>query len=78
VEQPLRYNPLNGVSTGSDYVFEDGDALLLTDATDEKEVQNQLSAMTHDACLYSQTCPERGKPPVENCVADPTVPCTEQ
>ncbi|MBI1812459.1 hypothetical protein HY285_03115 [Candidatus Peregrinibacteria bacterium] len=59
------------------YVFADGDHLLLTNANDAAEVQKQLSQMTDDACLYSRTCPERGKPPTENCIADPTVPCRE-
>lgn len=59
------------------YVFADGDHILLTDATDPKEVQHELSQMTDDACLYSRTCPWRGPAPTENCIADPTVPCVE-
>lgn len=62
---------------GCNYVFEDGDHLLITNATDKAEVQHELSLMTDDACLYSQTCPRRGKPPTENCIADPAVPCRE-
>lgn len=58
------------------YVFQDLDHLLLTDATDSQELEKELKTMTDDACLYSQTCPWRGPPPTENCIADPTVPCT--
>lgn len=60
------------------YVFHDGDQILLTDAMDDREVRHQLGLMTDDACKYSQTCPWRGKPPVENCIADPTVPCVQE
>lgn len=58
------------------YVFADGDKILFTDAADDAQVQRELKKMTDDACRYSQTCPWRGKPPPENCVSDPTVPCT--
>ena len=60
------------------YVFADLDQILLTYGATEDQLAEQLQALSDDACLYSQTCPERGKPPVENCVADPAVPCTEQ
>ena len=60
-----------------DYVFQDNDQLLLTDASTDTEVRHELSLMTHDACLYSETCPWRGKAPTESCVSDPTVPCKE-
>lgn len=68
---------VNGVvdPLGSDYVFHDGDHLLITDANDEGEVQRELSKMTNDACLYSKTCPWRGVPPTEKCISDPMVPC---
>lgn len=60
-----------------DYIFNDGDHLLLTDAVSPEALERELAAMTDDACRYSQTCPRRGRPPLENCVADPAVPCTE-
>ena len=53
------------------YVFHDTDKILLTYGV----IVPQLIKMTDDACLYSRTCPERGKAPTENCIADPTVPC---
>ncbi len=60
------------------YMFADGDHILLTNTSDVTEIKRELSLMTDDACLYSKTCPGRGAPPVENCIADPTVPCKIQ
>jgi hypothetical protein len=58
------------------YVFEDGDQILFAyDAGDDHT--QLLKRLTNDACLYSQTCPLRGKPPTEHCIADPAVPCVE-
>lgn len=74
-----QYQPTDGVkSVPAAYVFNDLDHILITDAADDAEIQRELSQMTDDACLYSRTCPERGEPPVENCIADPTVPCVVQ
>jgi hypothetical protein len=60
------------------YVFKDDDQLLLTDATDEREINREIGQLTSDACKYSKTCPYKGAPPTENCIADPTVPCVVQ
>ena len=70
---------VNGVENpaGASYVFKDGDHLLITVATDATEVSRELKLMTDDACLYSRTCPWRGKAPTEHCIADPNVPCTQ-
>ena len=59
------------------YIFNDLDQILLTYGASKEQAVVQLQTLSDDACLYSQTCPERGKPPVENCVADPEVPCVE-
>jgi hypothetical protein len=61
-----------------EFVFTDTDRILITNATDETEIAKQLGVLTDDACRYSRTCPERGEPPAENCIADPTVPCVVQ
>jgi hypothetical protein len=61
-----------------EYEFQDGDQLLITDATDSTDVEKELTALTDDACMYSKTCPWKGDPPTENCIADPTVPCVVQ
>ncbi len=57
------------------YIFNDLDQILLSYGSSDADIAKQLKKMTDDACLYSKTCPERGKPPAENCVADPTIPC---
>ena len=57
-----------------DYVFQDNDKILLAYG-DGDDYSPLLEAMTDDACLYSRTCPWRGDPPAENCIADPEVPC---
>ncbi len=38
--------------------------------------QVTLNQVTDKACIYSETCPERGKPPTENCVGGLSTPCT--
>ncbi len=58
-----------------DYVFNDGDKLLLIYGEEHEDVQSILENMTDDACLYSKTCPWRGDPPAENCISDPAIPC---
>ncbi len=59
------------------YIFTDIDRILLTFGATEDQVQEQLLSLTDNACIYSKTCPERGEPPEENCVADPAIPCRE-
>jgi hypothetical protein len=59
------------------YVFADEDAILLSYSASDTAWQDEWKAMTDDACLYSKTCPWRGRPPTEGCIADPTVPCKE-
>lgn len=75
---------VNGVSKGffdGDYVPEDGDQILVLlpvsgeELAQQEEINVAWEQMTDDACLYSKTCPWRGDPPVENCIADPEVPC---
>jgi hypothetical protein len=63
------------VSFDSSYVFEDVDQILLSYGADDSALAAQWEQMTDDACLYSRTCPQRGNPPAENCIADPAVPC---
>lgn len=64
------------VPVNANYAFKDEDQILLTFGRSDADIEKQLQQMTDDACLYSKTCPERGDPPEENCVADPAVPCT--
>ncbi|PIR53329.1 hypothetical protein COU76_01730 [Candidatus Peregrinibacteria bacterium CG10_big_fil_rev_8_21_14_0_10_49_10] len=58
-----------------DYAFQDLDHIFLTTSSASAQVLYELEQMTDDACLYSKTCPERGEPPAENCVADASIPC---
>ncbi len=60
------------------YVFEDMDHILITNASDDAMMKVQIGQMTDDACKYSKTCPWKGDPPTENCIADPEVPCVVQ
>jgi hypothetical protein len=65
----------------AEYVFADGDKILIVlpkevQSDELPEVWAHWAAMTDDACKYSKTCPWRGAPPTENCIADPEVPCT--
>jgi hypothetical protein len=62
---------------GGDYVFTDLDQILITDAVEQSEVDHELSLLTDEACLYSRTCPWKGDPPTENCIADPAIPCVQ-
>jgi len=51
------------------YVPQDLDRVLVTygDYTDT-QLKSQINSVTDLACIYSETCPERGKPPTEECV----------
>ena len=49
--------------------------LILTTSAGSAQVLDQVEQLTDDACRYSKTCPWRGDPPAENCIADPAVPC---
>lgn len=60
------------------YVFNDLDQILLSYSASDTAYQDQWKELTDEACKYSQTCPWRGKPPTENCIADPEVPCVVQ
>ncbi len=61
------------------YDFNDGDKILIelpqTDAEDIPMVWEHWGLMTDDACMFSKTCPWRGAPPTENCLADASIPC---
>ncbi len=51
------------------YEFKDLDRIIMSFSTTTSEISDkQLSEVTDRACIYSEKCPERGKPPTENCV----------
>ena len=57
------------------YVFQDMDQILITTSSSSAQVLHEMEQLTDEACRYSRTCPWKGAPPAENCVADPEVPC---
>ncbi len=58
--------------------FHDGDRILISyGSEDSKALQAQMDSVTHDACIYSEKCPERGKPPTESCVGGLGSDCKE-
>jgi len=60
------------------YSFNDTDQILLLYGDPNHLINYEMSNMTDEACLYSKTCPWKGDPPTENCIADPTIPCIVQ
>ena len=54
------------------YEFKDLDKILITYG-DESGIKNQLDSITGRACIYSEKCPEKGKPPDESSCAGQTV-----
>lgn len=51
------------------YEFKDLDRIMMSFSTTPVDISDkQLSDTTDRACVYSEKCPERGKPPTENCV----------
>ena len=63
---------LNGSKQNDDfrkYEFKDLDRITLSFSdSDFSPTTKQISEVTDRACVYSEKCPERGKPPTENCV----------
>ncbi len=51
------------------YAIQDLDRILISyGPTNDTAIEAQKNAVTNEACIYSETCPERGKAPTENCV----------
>ena len=63
---------VNGVKQQSDfrkYEFTDLDRITLSFSDSIfSPTEKQVLEVTDRACVYSEKCPERGKPPTENCV----------
>lgn len=60
------------------YEIKDLDRLLIIyDASDLENVNLDDFGVTNDACIYSEKCPERGKPPHETCVGGLGTKCEE-
>ncbi len=50
------------------YEISDLDKILISYGPKDEVIKSQINSISDDACLYSEKCPERGKPPTENCV----------
>lgn len=50
------------------YEFSDLDKIVISYGPKGEDISKQIESLTDDACMYSEKCPERGKPPTENCV----------
>jgi protein-disulfide isomerase len=61
------------------YIPADLDRILITYGSEEGTVlQKQIDSVTDKACIYSETCPERGKPPTEECIGGLGTGCTKE
>mgnify|MGYP001559984280 CR=1 FL=1 len=48
------------------YMPQDLDRILITYGDEsESELKTQMESVKNNACIYSEKCPERGKPPIE-------------
>lgn len=63
------------VPMNHNYVPNDMDKILLSYGASDTAPMEQYASITDEACRYSKTCPWKGAPPTENCIADPAVPC---
>lgn len=78
VNGKLQESPNRSLLALLHYDFQDLDRLLLVYGDANENMDAPFDQMTDDACLYSHTCPWKGDPPTENCIADPEVPCVAQ
>lgn len=61
-----------------DYNMKDIDRILISYGSEsEAQIKTQLDSVTDKACIYSEKCPERGKPPTESCVGGLGTGCKE-
>lgn len=62
---------VNGLSIADRVYYQpmDLDKILISFGSPQPdELLEQFKMVSNEACIYSEKCPERGKPPVENCV----------
>lgn len=59
------------------YEPQDLDRILLTNGRGQNVIQKQIDSVPDTACIYSEKCPERGKPPKETCVGGLGSGCDE-
>ncbi|KKQ91664.1 MAG: protein-disulfide isomerase [Microgenomates group bacterium GW2011_GWC1_39_7b] len=71
---------VNGVANTQyqNYVPQDLDRILISfGPVNDKNLTTQINSVTDLSCIYSLRCPERGKPPSENCVGGVGTDCTD-
>lgn len=62
----------------ADYNMQDLDRILISYGSEsEAQLKTQIDSVTDKACIYSEKCPERGKPPTESCVGGLGTGCKE-
>ncbi|QQG41261.1 MAG: thioredoxin domain-containing protein [Candidatus Woesebacteria bacterium] len=60
------------------YIPQDLDRILISfGPTEDNKLNTQINSVTDLSCIYSLKCPERGKPPAENCVGGVGSGCTD-
>jgi len=61
------------------YEPQDLDRILISYGTEtDQAFVSQLQSVADDACIYSEKCPERGKPPTEECVGGLGTGCEQK
>ena len=61
------------VANGSGYVPQDLDRVLVSYHAKNKSLEDEMSQVTDEACIFSHRCPERGTPPPEACAGSSCV-----
>lgn len=56
----------------------DLDKILLVYGDPKEDIKPLLDSVADTACIYSEKCPERGKPPTESCVGGLGTDCEEE
>lgn len=62
---------INGVENDQFEKYEPGDLdriMIIYGSESGQSLQNLINSVSDKACIYSEKCPERGKPPTEGCV----------
>lgn len=61
------------------YVPQDLDRITIAYGGQQQQaLQKIIESTSNDACIYSEKCPERGKPPTEECVGGLGTDCEEE
>jgi len=76
---PLWVNGNKQTGSWKSYEISDLDRIVIVSGTITAQQEAKwLPQVTDKACIYSEKCPERGKPPTENCVGGLGTGCEEK